>query len=110
MATVDAIELETQVKDLYRHVAEQPHGAYHFETARWPNALGTRPTFARASRTSSACDLGGGTASPLTPILVDGQRNRCGRTACASECGRPHCVPCEAGWFEDMAWRAMAGG
>ena len=50
MATVDAIELETQVKDLYRHVAEQPHGAYHFETGgRWPNALGTRPTFARAS-------------------------------------------------------------
>jgi arsenite methyltransferase len=34
MATVDAIELETQVKDLYRHVAEQPHGAYHFETGR----------------------------------------------------------------------------
>jgi arsenite methyltransferase len=50
MATVDAIELETQAKDLYRHVAEQPHGAYHFETGgRWPNALGTRPTFARAS-------------------------------------------------------------
>jgi hypothetical protein len=34
MATVDAIELETKVKDLYRHVAEQPHGAYHFETGR----------------------------------------------------------------------------
>jgi arsenite methyltransferase len=34
MTTVDAIELETQVKDLYRHVAEQPHGAYHFETGR----------------------------------------------------------------------------
>jgi protein-L-isoaspartate O-methyltransferase len=34
MATVDAMELETKVKDLYRHVAEQPHGAYHFETGR----------------------------------------------------------------------------
>jgi arsenite methyltransferase len=34
MATVDAIELETKVKDLYRHVAEQPNGAYHFETGR----------------------------------------------------------------------------
>src|SRR6266542_2497880 len=34
MATGDAIELETKVKDLYRHVAEQPHGAYHFEMGR----------------------------------------------------------------------------
>ena len=34
MATVDAIELETKVKDVYRHVAEQPHGAYHFEMGR----------------------------------------------------------------------------
>jgi arsenite methyltransferase len=34
VATVDAIELETKVKDLYRHVAEQPHGAYHFEMGR----------------------------------------------------------------------------
>jgi hypothetical protein len=34
MATVDAIELETKVKDLYRYVAEQPHGAYHFEMGR----------------------------------------------------------------------------
>jgi ubiquinone/menaquinone biosynthesis C-methylase UbiE len=34
MATVDAIELETKVKDLYRHVAERPHGAYHFEMGR----------------------------------------------------------------------------
>ena len=34
MATVDAIELETKVKDLYRHVAEQPQGSYHFEMGR----------------------------------------------------------------------------
>jgi arsenite methyltransferase len=34
MATVDAIKLETKVKDLYRHVAEQPHGDYHFEMGR----------------------------------------------------------------------------
>jgi ubiquinone/menaquinone biosynthesis C-methylase UbiE len=30
-AGVDAGELETRVKDMYRHVAEQPHGGYHFE-------------------------------------------------------------------------------
>jgi arsenite methyltransferase len=60
MATVDAIELETQVKDLYRHVAEQPHGAYHFETGRaLAKRLGYPADLARASRTSSACDLGG---------------------------------------------------
>jgi hypothetical protein len=40
MATVDAIELETKDKDLYRHVAEQPHDAYHFETG---HALAERP-------------------------------------------------------------------
>lgn len=34
MATVDTTELETKVKDLYRHVAEQPQGAYHFEMGR----------------------------------------------------------------------------
>lgn len=33
-ATVDAQELETKVKDMYRHVAEEPHGAYHFEMGR----------------------------------------------------------------------------
>jgi arsenite methyltransferase len=33
-AAVDARELETKVKDMYRHVAEQPHGAYHFEIGR----------------------------------------------------------------------------
>ena len=30
-AAVDAQELETKVKDMYRHVAEEPRGAYHFE-------------------------------------------------------------------------------
>ena len=33
-AAVDARELETKVKDMYRHVAEQPHAEYHFETGR----------------------------------------------------------------------------
>jgi arsenite methyltransferase len=33
-ATVDAQELETKVKDMYRHVAEEPHGKYHFELGR----------------------------------------------------------------------------
>ncbi|MGI8461456.1 MAG: methyltransferase domain-containing protein [Solirubrobacterales bacterium] len=32
--TVDVEELEAKVKDMYRHVAEQPHGSYHFELGR----------------------------------------------------------------------------
>jgi ubiquinone/menaquinone biosynthesis C-methylase UbiE len=32
--TVDAQELETKVKDMYRHVAEEPAGNYHFELGR----------------------------------------------------------------------------
>ncbi len=31
---VDAQELETKVKDMYRHVAEEPLGEYHFEMGR----------------------------------------------------------------------------
>jgi arsenite methyltransferase len=34
MATVDSAELETKVKDMYRQVAEEPGGAYHFEMGR----------------------------------------------------------------------------
>ena len=33
-ATLDTRELETKVKDMYRHVAEQPEGKYHFELGR----------------------------------------------------------------------------
>ena len=33
-ATVDTRELETKVKDMYRHVAEQPEAEYHFEMGR----------------------------------------------------------------------------
>jgi arsenite methyltransferase len=33
-ATVDVQELESKVKDMYRHVAEEPHGDYHFELGR----------------------------------------------------------------------------
>jgi arsenite methyltransferase len=33
-AAVDTEELETKVKDMYRHVAEEPHGEYHFEMGR----------------------------------------------------------------------------
>jgi arsenite methyltransferase len=33
-ASVDTRELETKVKDMYRHVAEEPHGKYHFELGR----------------------------------------------------------------------------
>jgi arsenite methyltransferase len=33
-ATVDTRELESKVKDMYRHVAQDPHGKYHFELGR----------------------------------------------------------------------------
>jgi arsenite methyltransferase len=33
-ASVDTQELEAKVKDMYRHVAEQPDGKYHFEMGR----------------------------------------------------------------------------
>jgi arsenite methyltransferase len=33
-ATVDTRELESKVKDMYRHVAEQPEAEYHFEMGR----------------------------------------------------------------------------
>ena len=33
-ASVDSQELEAKVKDMYRHVAEQPEGKYHFEIGR----------------------------------------------------------------------------
>jgi arsenite methyltransferase len=33
-ATVDTHELETKVRDMYCHVARQPHGQYHFEMGR----------------------------------------------------------------------------
>ena len=33
-ASVDAEELEAKVKDMYRHVAEEPEGKYHFELGR----------------------------------------------------------------------------
>ena len=31
VATVDTVELETKVKEMYRHVAQEPGGDYHFE-------------------------------------------------------------------------------
>ena len=33
-ASVDVQELESKVKDMYRHVAEEPQGRYHFELGR----------------------------------------------------------------------------
>jgi arsenite methyltransferase len=33
-ATVDVQELEAKVKDMYTHVAQEPHGKYHFEMGR----------------------------------------------------------------------------
>jgi len=34
VTTVDVQELEAKVKDMYRHVAEEPQGKYHFELGR----------------------------------------------------------------------------
>lgn len=34
MTTVDTDQLEAKVKDMYRHVAQEPHGAFHFEMGR----------------------------------------------------------------------------
>src|SRR5260370_15054164 len=33
-ATVNTQELESKVKDMYRQVAENPHGEFHFEMGR----------------------------------------------------------------------------
>jgi arsenite methyltransferase len=33
-ATVDRAELEAKVKDMYRHVALEPKGEFHFEMGR----------------------------------------------------------------------------
>jgi hypothetical protein len=33
-ARVNADELATKVKEMYRHVAEKPHASYHFELGR----------------------------------------------------------------------------
>src|SRR5688572_27145830 len=33
-ASVDTQELEAKVKDMYRHVAQEPQGNYHFELGR----------------------------------------------------------------------------
>src|SRR5215211_3024197 len=33
-ASVDIQELEAKVKDMYRHVATDPHAGYHFELGR----------------------------------------------------------------------------
>ena len=43
-ASVDTQELEAKVKDMYRHVAEEPQGKYHFELGRpLAERLGYRP-------------------------------------------------------------------
>lgn len=34
MTTVDVTELDTKVRQMYRHVAEEPRGAYHFDLGR----------------------------------------------------------------------------
>ena len=34
MSVVDAEELRTKVKEMYRSVTEEPHGTFHFEMGR----------------------------------------------------------------------------
>jgi arsenite methyltransferase len=44
MTTVDVRDLESKVKDMYRQVAENPHGEFHFEMGRvMAERLGYRP-------------------------------------------------------------------
>ena len=45
MSTVNSVELETKVKSMYREVAENPHGEFHFEMGR---ALAERLGYAPA--------------------------------------------------------------
>ena len=60
-ATVDTDELEAKVKDMYRHVAEEPEGDYHFELGRGlaissatrPRSWGTFPR-GRSSRSPAS--------------------------------------------------------
>ena len=60
-AIVDSRELETKVKDMYRHVAEQPEGKYHFELGRalaerlgYPSDVLGRIPQVRASRSPAS--------------------------------------------------------
>ena len=34
VATLDTVELENKVKEMYRQVAEEPHATFHFEMGR----------------------------------------------------------------------------
>ena len=64
MTTIDVEAREAKVKQMYRLVAEQPHGNYHVELGRRsPSASGSRPELlhaipaasrSRTSGTSSA--------------------------------------------------------
>jgi arsenite methyltransferase len=71
--TVDTQELETKVKDMYRHVAQEPRGNYHFELGRAlaerlgypPDVLGRVPggateSFAGVGYFFDLADLGEG--------------------------------------------------
>jgi arsenite methyltransferase len=75
MRTVDVGELEAKVKHMYRLVAEQPHGAYHFEMGRAlaerlgydPGLLDRLPTGAVESFAGVGCVFG-------LAALADGER------------------------------------
>lgn len=43
MTTVDVKDLETKVQDMYREVAENPHGEFHFEMGRAPGGAARLP-------------------------------------------------------------------
>ena len=70
-ASVDTHELEAKVKDMYRHVAEQPQGKYHFELGRplaehlgYPADILDRVPTGRASRSRGSATS---SISPSSP-------------------------------------------
>ena len=52
VTTVDTVELEAKVKEMYRHVAQEPGGDYHFE-------LGERLALRVGLRRRSAAERAG---------------------------------------------------
>jgi hypothetical protein len=52
-AHVDAVELEQKVKAMYREVAQNPHGEFHFEMGRvMAERLGACPRIGAVARES----------------------------------------------------------
>jgi hypothetical protein len=67
-ATFDAKDLEAKVKAMYRRVAEDPHGEFHFEMGR---------ALARFPPPSRWWIASGGRWPPLQKALVAARRHLC---------------------------------